>query len=272
MDNIEAQNEEIEALQSIFGEECVSVIEECVIEDRVVIIRLAERSRLRATLSKAYPEEKPPEVVLIGSRHLEEQNDRVKSKAQTFWAETNDVMLFQLVEWVNETFFSEDDENSEEENESKIENDVKVENYDDILLQHGEPITDRRSTFQAHVSVVTSVEKAVRALRKLYASDRKIQRATHNIWAYRIHDTSTNTVYSDNDDDGETAAGRRLALLLDTMDVSNAMVIVTRWYGGIHLGPARFRHINNVARELIERSGLSRRSERRKKKGKGSSG
>ena len=79
-------------------------------------------------------------------------------------------------------------------------------------------------------------------------------------------------MYSDNDDDGETAAGRRLALLLDTMDVSNAMVIVTRWYGGIHLGPARFRHINNVARELIERSGLSRRSERRKKKGKGSSG
>ena len=84
MDNIEAQNEEIEALQSIFGEECVSVIEECEIEERVVIIRLAERSRLRATLSKAYPEEKPPEVVLIGSRHLEEQNDRVKSKAQTF--------------------------------------------------------------------------------------------------------------------------------------------------------------------------------------------
>ena len=83
MDNIEAQNEEIEALQSIFGEECVSVIEECVIEDRVVIIRLAERSRLRATLSKAYPEEKPPEVVLIGSRHLEEQNDRVKSKVRS---------------------------------------------------------------------------------------------------------------------------------------------------------------------------------------------
>ena len=76
-------------------------------------------------------------------------------------------------------------------------------------------------------------------------------------------------MYSDNDDDGETAAGRRLALLLDTMDVNQAMVIVSRWYGGIHLGPARFRHINNVARELIDTSGLSRRTERRKKKKKG---
>ena len=109
----------------------------------------------------------------------------------------------------------------------------------------------------------------MRALRKLYSIDRKFQRATHNIWAYRIQNTSTNALYSDNDDDGETAAGRRLALLLDTMDVNQAMVIVSRWYGGIHLGPARFRHINNVARELIDTSGLSRRTERRKKKKKG---
>ena len=50
-ENVEAQNEEIEALQSIFGEECVSVIEE---SERVVIVRLAERSRLRVTLSKGY--------------------------------------------------------------------------------------------------------------------------------------------------------------------------------------------------------------------------
>ena len=40
--------------------------------------------------------------------------------------------------------------------------------------------------------------------------------------------------------------------LLRLMNVENIAVIVTRWYGGIHLGPDRFRHINNVARNLIE--------------------
>jgi len=33
------------------------------------------------------------------------------------------------------------------------------------------------------------------------------------------------------------------------------MVIVTRWYGGIHLGPDRFKHINNCTRELLEAHG-----------------
>ena len=35
------------------------------------------------------------------------------------------------------------------------------------------------------------------------------------------------------------------------MDVKNAIVVVSRWYGGIHLGPDRFRHINNAARQVL---------------------
>ena len=30
------------------------------------------------------------------------------------------------------------------------------------------------------------------------------------------------------------------------------VVVVTRWYGGIHLGPDRFKHINNAARTLLD--------------------
>ena len=36
------------------------------------------------------------------------------------------------------------------------------------------------------------------------------------------------------------------------MDVRNAVVVVSRWYGGVHLGPDRFKHINNCARTLIQ--------------------
>lgn len=39
------------------------------------------------------------------------------------------------------------------------------------------------------------------------------------------------------------------------MDACNVMVVVTRWYGGVHLGPDRFKHINNCARQLLEEYG-----------------
>lgn len=44
--------------------------------------------------------------------------------------------------------------------------------------------------------------------------DRKISRATHNISAYRIYDESRDIYITDNDDDGETAAGGRLGYLV----------------------------------------------------------
>lgn len=35
------------------------------------------------------------------------------------------------------------------------------------------------------------------------------------------------------------------------MDVWNVIVVVSRWFGGIHLGPDRFKHINSAARDVI---------------------
>ena len=87
-------------------------------------------------------------------------------------------------------------------------------------------------------------------------ADRKIARATHNIMAFRFCDRNGRIV-QDNDEDGETAAGGRLAHLMEIVDVRNVIVIVSRWYGGIQLGPDRFKHINNVARGLLEREGYT---------------
>lgn len=94
--------------------------------------------------------------------------------------------------------------------------------------------------------------------------DRKIARATHNISAYRIVEQSTSAgagagagagaaavVIQDCDDDGEEAAGGRLLHLLSIVDARNVFVVVSRWFGGVLLGPARFSHINNAARMLV---------------------
>jgi putative IMPACT (imprinted ancient) family translation regulator len=55
----------------------------------------------------------------------------------------------------------------------------------------------------------------------------------------------------DNDDDGEDGAGSRLAQLLQSRNEQNVLVVVSRWFGGIQLGPKRFAHITNVARDLL---------------------
>lgn len=76
---------------------------------------------------------------------------------------------------------------------------------------------------------------------------------------HRTHDqdiqhtttTTTTVLKHDNDDDGEDGAGAKLAHLLAMRDDDGVIVVVSRWYGGIHLGPKRFAHIVNVARELL---------------------
>lgn len=40
------------------------------------------------------------------------------------------------------------------------------------------------------------------------------------------------------------------------MDVWNVMVVVSRWFGGAHIGPDRFKHINSTAREAVIRAGF----------------
>jgi len=39
-------------------------------------------------------------------------------------------------------------------------------------------------------------------------------------------------------------------------DVNNVLVVVTRIFGGIHLGPDRFKHINQAARNALEVGGF----------------
>nr|POE65604.1 protein impact like [Quercus suber] len=119
-----------------------------------------------------------------------------------------------------------------------------------------EVISEKKSVFVARAAQVRSVDQAQQYLGHLLATDKKVAKATHNITAWRIHGEN-GVQYQDCDDDGETAAGGRLLHLLELMGVWNAMVVVTRWYGGVHLGPDRFRIINQAARDALVRAGFA---------------
>jgi hypothetical protein len=118
-------------------------------------------------------------------------------------------------------------------------------------------LTEKKSVFLARVAPVSSPAQAKQYVAHLLATDKKAARATHNMTAWRIKGPN-DTSYQDCDDDGETAAGSRMLHLMQLMDVWNVMVVVTRWYGGILLGPDRFRIINTAAREALVLGGFAK--------------
>ena len=101
----------------------------------------------------------------------------------------------------------------------------------------------------AHVASVSSMDHVHWVLHHLLFTDKKVGQASHNMIAYKFHDNKMGCIVSDSDDDGEKGSGSKLAALLDLADAQDCIVVVSRWYGGVHLGPARFKWIATVARQ-----------------------
>eukprot|EP00632_Arachnochrysis_sp_CCMP2950_P006939 CAMPEP_0185718960 /NCGR_PEP_ID=MMETSP1164-20130828/47832_1 /TAXON_ID=1104430 /ORGANISM="Chrysoreinhardia sp, Strain CCMP2950" /LENGTH=74 /DNA_ID=CAMNT_0028386611 /DNA_START=15 /DNA_END=236 /DNA_ORIENTATION=+ len=73
------------------------------------------------------------------------------------------------------------------------------------------------------------------------------------MYAYRFVDAATGARRADNEDDGETGAGAKMAHVLDLFDgPTGVFVMVSRWYGGIKLGPDRFKHIAKLTQRALE--------------------
>ncbi|KAM7429397.1 hypothetical protein ABFA07_019748 [Porites harrisoni] len=156
----------------------------------------------------------------------------------------------------DETLFEESKKSDYSKSEVDTLKLIKSTKLDEKLqIIHGEPFTDRKSTFQAHLAHVVTQDQVRQVLEEL-KQNRKINNATHNVMAYRIFIDDRNSYLHDCDDDGEAMAGSRLLHLLQILDVKNIVVIVTRWYGGILLGPDRFKHYNNCARDIMKVAGL----------------
>ena len=108
-------------------------------------------------------------------------------------------------------------------------------------------VTVKKSIFIARACPVSSPSRVKAVVEHLLMNDKRVAKATHNITAYRIRSSTSSAVnghlneivYQDCNDDGETAAGGRLLHLLQLMDVWGLCVVVSRWYGGIQLGPDR---------------------------------
>jgi uncharacterized YigZ family protein len=110
--------------------------------------------------------------------------------------------------------------------------------------QHGEDI--KKSRFFAQAAPVQTPEHALAFIREV--SDAA---ATHNCWAYRI---GQDYRFNDDGEPGGTA-GRPILQAIEGQGIDRAVVVVTRWYGGIKLGAGGLvRAYGGTAAECLRRA------------------
>lgn len=105
-------------------------------------------------------------------------------------------------------------------------------------------ISDRGSKYAVSGGPAATRAQAAALLAEL-RSTKRFAKATHNSWAAIL------TGEGVKDDDGEGGAGQIILQMLEREGLSDHIVIVTRWYGGKHLGGDRFRHVVDAVRHYL---------------------
>lgn len=275
---------EIEAINAIYGDETIRGDS----NDGQGGVYILTVPHLEVTLRLSVPSEYPqvPFQILgtgtIGDSSRKGYGSHVLQIARDMLKEvfvSGSVCLFDLLQELDDTLSTEKASTEDAQtllpfNESTSKGQVEAETPT-VPTAHGlpsdipqwtlsTPISEKKSVFLARACPVTSPRQARAYVEHLLATDRRAAKATHNITAYRIRSpnscsSSADITYQDCDDDGETAAGGRLLHLLQVMDVWGVLVVVSRWYGGVKLGPDRFRVISTVAREAVVQGGWGKK-------------
>ncbi|KAJ2846865.1 hypothetical protein IWW36_004142 [Coemansia brasiliensis] len=270
-DNQQRQQDELVALEAIFGEQAV---ERCNVDGGESFVLHAPIDSMEAQVDlqfyfpESYPSNSPPIFEWIGARDTSAENRPPQSgfiypnrqlvftstmteyanrEMHRMWSEDmgNDVVIYSWLTWLNEYLA---ERWPQPLNPIPLPKDGKAKDKSAIIDQPtidisadqpdstsapaiftGRALEMKKSVFVGHVAQVQTASQ-IQAVQSTLLQDKKIAQATHNIMAYRIR-LENGSLSQDNDDDGETAAGKRLAHLLQLLNVENIMVVVTRCFG-----------------------------------------
>ncbi len=107
-------------------------------------------------------------------------------------------------------------------------------------------ISDRGSKYAVSGGLCRSEEEAKTFIKDLKRR-KKFAKATHHSWGLLSASGPLKN------DDGEAGAGMVILRMLEREGITDELVVVTRWYGGKHLGGDRFRHVQEAVRIYLER-------------------
>lgn len=113
------------------------------------------------------------------------------------------------------------------------------------MLQIEETLRDRGSRYAVSGGPVSG-RAGVDAFLAELKTAKKFAKATHNSWAVVLTDGGALKA-----DDGEAGAGAVILKMLERAGLTDHVIVVTRWYGGVHLGGDRFAHIVTSVRSYL---------------------
>ena len=113
------------------------------------------------------------------------------------------------------------------------------------MLQIENVVTDRGSKYAVSGGRACSRSEALDFVKQLKRK-KKYAKATHNSWAVILRDGE-----QIKNDDGESGAGMVILRMLEREGLFDQIIVVTRWYGGVHLGGDRFRHVQTCVRSYL---------------------
>ncbi|WP_044914958.1 YigZ family protein [Butyrivibrio sp. WCE2006] len=108
----------------------------------------------------------------------------------------------------------------------------KTDNYKVVLQPGSDEIVEKKSRFIANVLSVSSVQEAEE---QIAAFQKKYWDARHNCYAFVIGSDFGTTRCSDNGEPSGTA-GKPILEVIKGAGVTNVLIIVTRYFGGVLLG------------------------------------
>lgn len=115
--------------------------------------------------------------------------------------------------------------------------------YENIIL-------DRGSSYSVSIGAVRNRED-IKIFLKALKTRKNYVNATHHSWAARI--AHGGVVYETKADDGEIGAGMVILRIMQKEDITNSVICVTRWFGGIKLMGDRFKHLQSATKYAIDR-------------------
>lgn len=300
--NLELQSDEIQVLQSIYGESLTYIDSELCYRIEVNIHDDLSPLTFQFWYPESYPSHDAPQYTIRCPWITKQSQNNEFAQMLHEMFEPGNVVVYQWIEWLKNGAFYDlnleyllNTDGGDHDNDGVGDDNGDAHDRDDyssvelvrqdyhhhgtaddggeyseavkrLNIKHGLQITEKKSVFVAHVATVRSLEDVHLFLSEL-KRDRKVASATHNIVAYRFTKQSKVTgeelIEENRDDDGETGASSPMLFLLQRSKVVNVCVVVTRWFGGVLMGPDRFRVITNVAKELLQQEGYLKTSSKK---------
>lgn len=79
----------------------------------------------------------------------------------------------------------------------------------------------------------------------------ELETASHNAWAVRTSYGNSPLVQEASFDDGESGCGKFTLELMREAKITNMIVVLTRWFGGVMLGPDRWRLMRECVNDAL---------------------